>query len=278
VPPVKLDSSQIHQVIVNLMTNAAHAIGDRPGRIDIRIEAIQIDSEDISPSSKLCEGHYVHLYVADDGCGIDPLNLERIFDPFFTTKPIGQGTGLGLSIVHGIVSKLSGTITVTSTPGKGTAFHIYLPAVERRVEKAMSQPTQAPRPHGERVLYVDDEEALVFLAKNRLERQGCKVTGFTDPGDALREFQRRPGDYDVVVTDISMPHMSGFDLARELLAVQPGVPIVVTTGYVRPEDEAMAEKLGIREIVPKPCRIDDLTGAFERIGIVQPAAVGGNSA
>ena len=271
-PPVNVDSSQIHQVVVNLMTNAAHAIGGRPGRIEVRADALDVNSEDISSRTNLRAGRYVRLYVADDGCGIDPLILERIFDPFFTTKPVGQGTGLGLSIVHGIVTNLSGAITVDSKVGEGTAIHVYLPAVERRVENVGLEAPRASRPHRERVLYVDDEEDLVFLATNRLERRGCKVTGFTDPGKALHEFQRRPGDFDVVVTDVAMPHMSGFDLARQILAVRPETPIVMTTGYVRLEDRAAAEGLGIREIVPKPCRIEDLTGAFERLLEAQASA------
>jgi CheY-like chemotaxis protein len=132
-------------------------------------------------------------------------------------------------------------------------------------------------PHHERVLYIDDEEALVFLISKNLERLGCQVTGFTDPETALREFRSRPGDFDVVVTDISMPRMSGFELARQLLTVRPEIPIVVTSGYMRPEDQAKAQQLGIQEVVLKPCRIDDLTRAFERISAGQSSAAGSSS-
>ena len=271
-PPVRVDSSQIHQIIVNLATNSAHAIGDRPGLIEVRVEAVDVHPEDITANSKLSEGRYVRLYVGDDGCGIEPLILERIFDPFFTTKPAGQGTGLGLSVVHGIVNNHAGAITVNSKPGKGTAFHIYFPAVERRVAQATPQMQDMQRPHSQRVLYIDDEEALVFLLSKNLERLGCQVTGFTDPEAALREFRVRPSEFDVVVTDVSMPRMSGFDLARELQAVRPGMPIIVTSGYLRPEDQAKVQQLGIEEVVLKPCRVDDLARAIARIALARAAA------
>ena len=264
-PPVKIDSSQIHQILVNLATNSAHAIGDRPGLIEVHVESVDLHPEDIPFASNLNPGRYVRLYVRDDGCGIEPLILERIFDPFFTTKPAGQGTGLGLSVVHGIVSNHSGAIAVNSDPGKGTAFHIYFPAVERRVARVEPKADETQRPHCERVLYIDDEEALVFLLTKNLERLGCQVTGFTDPEAALREFRLRPDEFDVVVTDVSMPRMSGFDLARELQAIRANIPIVVTSGYLRPEDQAKAEKLGIEEVILKPSRVDDLARAFDRI-------------
>ena len=276
-PPVKADSSQIHQIIVNLATNSAHAIGDRSGLIEVCVDAVDVCPEDISSTSKLREGRYVRLYVADDGCGIEPVVLERIFDPFFTTKPVGQGTGLGLSVVHGIVNNHGGAISVQSNPGNGTAFHIYFPAVERRAAKAAPPAQEMVQPHAQRVLYVDDEEALVFLLTKSLERLGCHVTGFTDAEAALREFRLRPSEFDVVVTDVSMPRMSGFDLAREMRAVRPETPIILTSGYLRPEDQAKVQQLGIQEVLLKPCRADDVACALDRISLARAATNSGAS-
>jgi PAS domain S-box-containing protein len=264
-PSVNVDSTQIHQVIVNLATNAAHAIGDKPGRIELRLDTLHVSLEDVSVSSKLREGRYVRLHVSDDGCGIPGRILERIFDPFFTTKPVGEGTGLGLSVVHGIVTSHDGAITVCSEPSKGTSFHLYFPASEQPVEQTQTPLQDTQLAHGEHVLYVDDEEALVFLGTRNLERLGYKVSGFTDAESALREFHLKPGAFDVVITDVSMPRLSGFEFARQLRAVRPEIPIVVTSGYVRAEDQAKAAHLGIRDIVSKPCTLADLTRALNRI-------------
>ena len=265
-PAVNVDSTQIHQIIVNLATNAAHAIGDRPGHIDVRLDTACIDSEQASTSPDLQVGRYVRLFVSDDGCGMDSATRKQIFDPFFTTKPPGQGTGLGLSVVHGIVSSYNGAIKVFSEPGEGTAFHLYFPAVEQAVVES-----QSPRQEtelvagGRRILYVDDEEALVYLATRKLEHLGYKVSGFTDAESALQEFRLRPDEFDLVVTDVSMPRMSGLELARELIALRANIPIIATSGYLRPEDEAKAEEVGIREFLLKPVTIDTLT---RTLGIV----------
>jgi PAS domain S-box-containing protein len=259
-PWVKADSTQIHQIIVNLATNAAHAIGDAPGHIDVRLDATVIDSEVAAASPELREGRYVRLFVGDDGCGMDAETRKQIFDPFFTTKPPGQGTGLGLSVVHGIVSSYDGAITVFSKPGEGTAFHIYFPAAENPGDEGEAPQRQNQvEGRGRRILYVDDEEALVYLATRKLEHMGYQVSGFSDPESALREFQNRPDDFALVVTDVSMPRLSGLELARELLAVRANVPIIVTSGYARPEDEAKAKQIGIREFLLKPVTMDALT-------------------
>ena len=265
-PAVNADSTQIHQIIVNLATNAAHAIGDRPGHIDVRLDAVSVSSEQASNVSDLQEGRYVRLFVSDDGCGMDAATRTQMFDPFFTTKPPGQGTGLGLSVVHGIVSSYNGAIKAFSEPGEGTAFHLYFPAVEQAAEEpeAPRQDTQLAG-GGRRIMYVDDEEALVFLATRKLEHMGYKVSGFTDAENALREFRLRPDEFDLVVTDVSMPRMSGLDLARELIAVRANIPIILTSGYVRAEDERKAEEIGIREFLLKPVTIDALT---RTLGIV----------
>jgi len=264
-PPVSIDPSQIHQVIVNLATNAAHAIGDAPGQIEVRLELQDVDSEDDTRSCKLQVGRYVKLYFSDSGSGMLPAIRERIFDPFFTTKPVGQGTGLGLSIVHSVVASHGGAIDVYSEPGRGTAFHIYFPAVEKPAEQPKKPPPQMARAHGERVLLVDDEEALVSIATRKLERLGYTVWGFTDPKTALEEFVRTPEMFDAVISDVSMPHMSGFEFARKLLETRADIPVAMTSGYVRPEDQSKGEQLGIREFIAKPWMEEELARALERL-------------
>jgi CheY-like chemotaxis protein len=189
---------------------------------------------------------------------MDAATRKQIFDPFFTTKAPGQGTGLGLSVVHGIVSSYNGAIEVTSEPESGTAFHLYFPAVEQQVVDSQPLQKETQLAGTAHILYVDDEEALVYLAKRRLERLGYKVSGFTDAESALREFTQRPDVFDLVVTDVSMPRMSGLELARELLAVRANIPIIVASGYVRPEDELKAKEIGVREFLLKPVTIDTL--------------------
>jgi CheY-like chemotaxis protein len=197
--------------------------------------------------------------VRDDGCGMDKATLDRVFEPFFTTKAPGQGVGLGLSVVHGIMQNHGGAITVYSEPGKGTAFHLYFPAAagEAAAEPG-PMPAEVARASGERVLFVDDEEALVFLAERTLQRMGYRVSGHTDPLRALEAFRSQPGEFDVVVTDLSMPGMSGADLARALLELRPDVPIVMTSGYVRAEDVESARRLGIRAVILKPNTVEEL--------------------
>ena len=263
-PAVSVDSSQIHQVIVNLATNAAYAIGDRPGRIEVRIDKQSLCPEDLSITSKLREGRYVRLHFSDNGCGMSAAVRERIFDPFFTTKPVGQGTGLGLSVVHGIVTSHEGGLAVYSEPGKGTTFQIHLPAVERSAEHPKESGPEIRDARGERILFVDDEEALVFLGTRKLELLGYRVRGFTDPEVALREFRQTPRSFDLIIADVSMPRLSGFDFAREILALRHDIPIIMSSGYVRPEDQAKGEQLGLRELISKPWAERELGGALER--------------
>ena len=258
-PWVSMDSSQMHQIIVNLATNASHAIGDKLGTITVRLSTRTVTVDDRLASPDLREGRYVCLSVSDDGCGMERATLDRVFDPFFTTKPVGMGTGLGLSVVHGIVSSYGGAVTAYSQPGQGTSFQLYFPAVDA-VEKTAG-PTQAPSARSgnqENILYVDDEEGLVALGTVFLERLGYQVTGHVDASAALDDFRSRPAEFAAVITDLSMPRMSGFELARQLRSLRPDLPILMTSGYVRPEDQKAAEALGIRHIILKPSTIDTL--------------------
>ncbi len=265
VPPVMVDVTQIHQIIMNLATNAAHAIGDAPGQLEVTVDAATIHAGEIVTTQDLQVGHYARITVSDNGCGMDRATLDRVFDPFFTTKPAGQGTGLGLSVVHGIVRAHSGAVTAYSQPGKGTTFRIYLPAASSNVVLAENVQQEPAAGGGEHVMYIDDEESLVFLGQRVLERMGYRVSGFSDPSQALQAFTQSPQAFDVVVTDLSMPGMSGFNLARAILQQRPDVPIVMTTGYVRPEDKETARASGIRELILKPNTIEELGRALDRL-------------
>jgi PAS domain S-box-containing protein len=265
VPTVAVDSTQIHQVIMNLATNSAHAIGGAGGLIEVALDGATVTDEQAQESSGLRPGRYARMSVSDSGCGMDQDTLLRIFDPFFTTKPLGQGTGLGLSVVHGIVHSHGGAVTVYSQPGRGTAFRLYFPAAfEPQAQHELEQ-QDIQRGRGERVMYVDDESALVSLTARMLRRIGYEVSGYTSAVEALSAFRSQPQAFDVVVTDLSMPGMSGLELAREVHAVRPDIPIFMTSGYLHPDDQAAALRLGIREVILKPNTVAELSEALHRL-------------
>jgi CheY-like chemotaxis protein len=200
----------------------------------------------------------VKLSVSDTGSGMDRATLERVFEPFFTTKAPGRGTGLGLSVVHGIVKSHGAAITVDSQVGVGTAFHLYFPAVDATVTEPAPLPARELRGHGEHVLYVDDEEAMVDVVTALLRRLDYRVTGVRDAGRALAEFRARPYEFAAVVTDLSLPGLSGTELTRQVRAIRPGIPIVLTSGYVRPEDAAA-------EVILKPRLVAELGPTLHRL-------------
>jgi len=273
-PPVRADATQIHQIVINLLTNSAHAIGDSAkGCIAISLDEAHVATatqpECGAATSELKAGRYVRLSVADNGRGMDKATLDRVFDPFFTTKPAGKGTGLGLSVVDGIMRSHDGSIIVSSEPGRGATFRLYFPAVEAPASQA-SPPQAGDMPEtgrGRRVMYIDDEEALVYLMTRTLQRSGYQVTGFSDAAQALQALKERPRDFDVVVSDLSMPGMSGFDMARAVQEIRAELPVVVTSGYVRAEDRKTAKEIGVRELVLKPNTVEELArvlqGVFE---------------
>ena len=218
-PMVLADATQVHQVVMNLCTNAWQAMGGHGGRIDIRLDGVTLDAdaEEAVVNPALRPGRAARLSVTDTGSGMDPATLERIFEPFFTTKPVGQGTGLGLSVVHGIVKAQGGTISVTSQPGKGTTFTLYFPAAdvaEEGVAPAAAAPDPSPATSNHHVLYLDDEEALVFLVTRTLERLGYSVSGYTRVEEALAAVRADSGQFDLLVTDLNMPGQSGLEVAR----------------------------------------------------------------
>jgi len=255
---VLANPTQIDQVMMNLCTNAYHAMSDNGGVLKVSLQ----NSE--KPEIKLDPGPYVKLTVSDTGHGMDSALMERIFDPFFTTKEPGQGTGLGLATVHGIVKSHGGAITVHSEQGKGTIFDVYFPRLEKAV--ALEAPAKEPVPGGkERILFVDDEEQLSRMGQQMLERLGYDVTSRTSSVEALEAFRAQPDRFDVVITDQTMPDMTGMKLAVELMATRSNIPIILTTGFselVTPE-KAMA--IGIREYIMKPVVSRDLGKAIRRV-------------
>jgi signal transduction histidine kinase/ActR/RegA family two-component response regulator len=245
------DATRVHQVILNLCTNAAHAMRENGGILEIALESLELDAEFTNRHPGLQPGYHVRLTVSDDGCGIAPDIMERIFDPFFTTKEKGDGTGMGLSVVHGIVKSHGGIINAYSVPGKGTSFHVFLPAIERRV--AIETRAVKELPMGtERILLVDDEEPLCALGKAILETQGYRVTATRTSSAALSIFQKNPHQFDLIVTDLTMPKLTGDRLAIEALKIRSDIPIILCTGFSATVDEDRAKAIGIRAFVQKP--------------------------
>jgi PAS domain S-box-containing protein len=266
VPAVLADSTQVYQAVVNLATNAAHAIGSARGRIDIRLETVRsAPALGVETGPGLPEGRYACLSVSDTGCGMDPILLDRIFDPFFTTKGPGQGTGLGLSVVHGIMKSHRGAVTVESETGRGSTFRLYFPAADGVAVPAVETLSPRTTGRGERILYLDDEPALVAIAQRSLTRLGYKVTGYTSPLEALAAVVSRPNDFDVVITDLAMPRMSGFDFARKVREARPDLPVLMTSGRVGPEEKAMARDLGVIELIAKPDTLIHLEPLLDKL-------------
>jgi PAS domain S-box-containing protein len=257
-PPALIDRNQVHQIITNLGINSAHAIAPGTGVIEIQLDDIEVDAALAQTSPDLHEGRYVRLRFSDSGSGIPKDILERIFEPFFTTKPPHSGTGLGLSVVRGILKNHDAAISVYSEPGKGTRFHLYFPATAAQAAPVPGAPNAPRKGRGERILYIDDEESLVLLAGRMLERMGYRVSGFTDSARALAAFEAAPGDFDLILTDLSMPGASGMDVAKAILSIRPDIPVLLATGYVRPEDVECARAIGIREVIWKPHTVGEM--------------------
>jgi PAS domain S-box-containing protein len=261
---VLADVTEMHQVVVNLCANAAHAMRERGGLLHVGFRPVLVDQTLIRQHPELRPGPWVRLEVRDTGHGMDPGTLERIFDPFFTTKKPGEGTGLGLAVVHGIVRNHGGLITVTSTPGQGSTFHLYFPAVTGQPAPA-SVPDPLPRQgRGEHLLIVDDEPVLARLAVRILDRLGYRVTAHSDPVEALTDFLSRPDEFALVISDLTMPHMTGIELARRIRQRRPTLPVLLTSGYSDAIDPRTIEETGIRELVGKPFVIQTIAEAVAR--------------
>ncbi len=259
---VLANPTQIYQVMINLTTNAAQAMRETGGVIETGLSEVTIEAGE--NDSELQPGRYVHLVVSDTGPGMDKEIQTRIFEPYFTTKKTGEGTGMGLAVVHGIVRSHGGYIRVHSQPGEGTAFHLYLP-----ISTDTARPEQDLKPEllrgSGRILYVDDEETLVDLGRQMLETLGYSVDALTDSREALRVFQKQSESYDLVITDQTMPKMTGAELAQEILRLKPDLPIILCTGYSESISAEQAESLGIRAFLMKPLILQDLAVAIHSI-------------
>ncbi len=248
---VKADPIQIHQVIMNLCTNAGHAMRRSGGRLNVLLAEESLEADFTNHFNGMQPDRYLKIEVGDTGHGIAPSMIERIFDPYFTTKEKGEGTGMGLAVVQGIVRSCGGAVTVASTPGKGSLFKVYLPIIQ--TTDLAHAPAQQMVPLGsERILMVDDEAPLVAICKEMLERLGYTVTASTISTEALALFQKNPRQFDLVITDMTMPYMTGDVLAQRLLAIRPDLPIVICTGYSQNLTQEMIERLGIRALLMKP--------------------------
>ena len=247
---VMADPTSIHQVLMNLCTNAVHAMQEK-GVLEIRLEEITLRKSDLAHRPNMVPGTFVRLSVSDTGIGMNKQTLERIFDPFFTTKKAGQGTGMGLAVVHGIVESLGGLLNVDSKPGRGSTFQVFFPAVDMKEE--IPFPSLQPLLTGnERILFVDDEEMMTEMGSHSLKRLGYKLTAKTDSTEALALFRAHPDEFDLVITDQTMPNLTGVELAREILRIKPDMPIILCTGYSSQISEEQALAFGIREFVMKP--------------------------
>ncbi len=264
---IEADATQIHQVMMNLCTNAWHALRGGTGRVEVGLARVTLDTSGAIRLGDLGPGLHAYIWVRDDGCGMDEATQSRIFEPFFTTKPRGEGTGLGLSVVHGIVVAHRGAISVNSAPGGGTTFHLYFP-------EASPSPQATPRSVdtrascsglGHRVFYIDDDEVMLLMAERLLARSGFQVTCFRDARIALESLKERPHACDVVVSDYNMPNCSGIDLATELARAAPNLPVVISSGHISDGLREAAQRVGVRALFEKENTFEDLCGLVERI-------------
>jgi signal transduction histidine kinase/ActR/RegA family two-component response regulator len=261
---VLADPTHIHQIVMNLCTNANHAMLKTGGILEVKLEAVSIDQKNADKIPNLKKGEYIRLSISDTGHGMDIKTKERIFEPFFTRKEVGSGSGLGLSVVHGIVNNYGGAIVVDSTPNKGTTFMIFLPKYGidlLETDKLDKKPLKGV----EHILFVDDEPEITFMGKKMLENLGYKVTISSDSSSALEEFKLNPEQYSLLVTDQNMPTISGTDLAFRMKSVRPDLKVIIITGYSDNLSEEALVQNGISEVILKPMILDDFSKVIRRV-------------
>jgi len=263
----QVDANQLQQVLMNLCTNAWHALEGGGGRIELGLDEVWVDAAMATSIGGLGPGPHARLWVSDNGCGMEQAALARIFEPFYTTKPVGQGTGLGLSVVHGIVTAHDGAISVRSRPGEGSRFDLYFPLVAALPDPAELHPLDVTEHagHGERVMYLDDDVVMVMLAEALLGRAGYAVRSFTDAHAALAAVREAPEAVDLFVTDYNMPELSGLDVVRALHQIRPGLPVIISSGFLNDEIRAAAERAGVRHLLQKEYSTEQLTPLVRRV-------------
>ncbi|MBW2709489.1 MAG: response regulator [Deltaproteobacteria bacterium] len=261
---IMADPTQIHRVLMNLCTNAGHAMQKNGGILEVNLVNVEVDADFAARHLDMFPGPYLKLTVSDTGYGIDPTLIDRVFDLYFTTKEKGEGTGMGLSVVSGIVKSYGGAITVYSEPGKGTTFNVFLPVLEGVVESKTQN--EAPLPGGdERILFVDDEPMIVDVGRQLLGNLGYDVVGTVSSLEALDLFRSNPEGFDLVITDMTMPHMTGDILAKEIMKLKPGIPIILCTGYSEFASEEGVKALGISAFAMKPLLKRELATAVRGV-------------
>lgn len=264
--PVLGDATQLHQVVMNLCTNAAQAMAEDGGELSLAFEEVPLSEEEIARRELGRSDAFVKLTVSDTGHGIPPTVLDRVFEPYFTTKEKGKGTGLGLSVVHGIVKGHGGGVSVESRVEKGTTFSVFIPLADLEAAESKTAEYESPLKGGnERILFVDDERPLANMARQMLEGLGYRVEVFTDSLEALERFRADPDRVDLVITDMTMPRMTGDRLAAEMLSIRPDIPVILCTGFSERIDEPRARELGIRAFMLKPLISMELAGNIRRL-------------
>ena len=277
VPQVLADATQIQQVLINLCTNALHAMPKGAGIVRVRLDTIKLDEAMANTHASLQSlyathpGTSVRISVADTGMGMDTATMKRIFEPFFTTKPVNEGTGLGLSVVHGIVQGHGGAVVVESEPGKGATFSVYLPC--GRVDASQHDGNRndagavavEDRSRGLRVLYIDDDRMLVSLVARTLERRGYRISAHVSAMEGLETLRGDPDAFDLVLTDYNMPEMSGLDVARAVREIRETLPVVVTSGFIDDALLAQARDAGVREVISKVDSVEQLCATLQQV-------------
>jgi signal transduction histidine kinase/ActR/RegA family two-component response regulator len=263
--PVMGDATQIHQVIMNLCTNAYQAMQDKGGKLEVILNEVDIGYEETIEKIGMQPGKHLQLTVKDEGCGMDAAVLGRIFEPYYTTKEQGKGTGLGLSVIHGIIKNHRGDITVASSLEKGTTFQVNLPIIENAEVVTEFEPSNGAAKGNERILLIDDEEQIISMEQQMLENLGYQVTALTDSVEALDEFAKQPQNFDLVITDMTMPHMTGDELAQKLLDIKPDIPVILCTGFNEDITEEKALSMGIQKFVMKPVIKNDLATSIRTV-------------
>jgi len=261
---VEADPTRIHQIIMNLATNAYHAMQENGGKLDVVLKQIQLNKSELT-GPDMVPGLYACLIISDTGTGMDKQTMDKIFDPFFTTKEKGKGTGMGLSVVHGIVKSMNGAVKVCSEPGKGTEFHVFLPIVQSMCDMPEKHEKMILQGGTETLMLIDDEKSIVTVETNALERLGYQVISFENSMDALTAFRYAPDQFDMVISDIAMPHMPGDKLAAELIRIRPDIPILLCTGFSENISEEKTASIGVRGFLLKPIIIKDLAKKIRQI-------------
>jgi len=258
------DHSQLHQVIINLCTNAFHAMEEQGGTLSITLDSVQLGREEAAGLGGE-EGRYVRLIVADSGCGMSPALQNRIFEPYFTTKGVGKGSGMGLAVVHGILRSHGGMVRLTSQEGKGSSFEVFLPAIEQPAKEKVEEDEGCCLLGTERVLVVDDEPAITEMVSQWLAQLGYMVITSNNSVEALAMVRENPSDFDLIITDQAMPFMPGSELAKEVLAIRPDLPIILCTGYSAILSEEKAREIGIKRYAYKPLQGNELARLVRQV-------------